>query len=109
MTIQPHDSAAANRATPSLKMVIGGEFVDAADGQAFDVVSPGTGHAILSVPKGGAGGGDRAVGAAPAAARPSPGSRPSSARISRSSLISKPRTWASPSPRPAGRSGPWRT
>src|ERR1035437_2922778 len=67
MTIQPHDSAAANRATPSLKMVIGGEFVDAADGQTFDVVSTVTGHAIVSVPKGAQEVVDRAVAAAQAA------------------------------------------
>jgi betaine-aldehyde dehydrogenase len=47
-----------------LKMVIGGEFVDAADGQTFEVVSPVTGRTIVSVPKGGAEDVDRAVAAA---------------------------------------------
>src|ERR1035437_3686595 len=67
MTVQPHDSAAAEGAVPTLKMVIGGEFVDAADGQTFEVVSPVTGRAIVSVPKGGAEDVDRAVAAAQAA------------------------------------------
>ena len=40
-------------AAPTLKMVIGGEQVAAADGGTFDVVSPVTGEVIARVPKGG--------------------------------------------------------
>jgi acyl-CoA reductase-like NAD-dependent aldehyde dehydrogenase len=45
-------------------MVVDGQFVAAADGQTFDVVSPVTGQIIVSVPKGGAEDVDRAVEAA---------------------------------------------
>ena len=51
-------------AIPTLRMVIGGEQVAAADGQTFDVVSPVTGAAIARVAKGGAEDVDRAVKAA---------------------------------------------
>jgi betaine-aldehyde dehydrogenase len=50
--------------TAALKMVVDGQFVAAADGQTFDVVSPVTGQVIVSVPKGGAEDVDRAVEAA---------------------------------------------
>jgi hypothetical protein len=49
------------------KMVIGGEAVDAADGQTFDVVDPATGSVIATVPLGGREDVDRAVAAAQAA------------------------------------------
>src|SRR6187401_3524739 len=45
-------------------MVIGGESVDAADGQTFDVVNPATGKVIATAPLGGPADVDRAVEAA---------------------------------------------
>jgi acyl-CoA reductase-like NAD-dependent aldehyde dehydrogenase len=45
-------------------MVIGGETVDAADGQTFDVVNPATGQTIATAPLGGPADVDRAVEAA---------------------------------------------
>ena len=45
-------------------MVIGGESVDAADGQTFDVIDPATGNVIATVPLGGREDVDRAVAAA---------------------------------------------
>ena len=45
-------------------MVIGGETVDAADGQTFDVVDPATGKVIATAPLGGREDVDRAVAAA---------------------------------------------
>ncbi len=47
-----------------LKMVIGGEQVDAADGQTFDVVNPANGRVIAKAPLGGREDVDRAVAAA---------------------------------------------
>src|SRR5450759_456855 len=61
---KPADNPPNSPAVPTLKMVIGGEFVDAADGQTFDVVSPVTGQIIVSVPKGSSEEVDRAVKAA---------------------------------------------
>src|SRR4029453_11320349 len=49
------------------KMIIGGEQVDAADGQTFDVMNPATGQVIATAPLGGAEDVDRAVKAATAA------------------------------------------
>ena len=46
------------------QMVIGGESVDAADGQTFDVVNPATGKVIATAPLGGPADVDRAVEAA---------------------------------------------
>jgi acyl-CoA reductase-like NAD-dependent aldehyde dehydrogenase len=46
------------------RMVIGGEPLDAADGQAFDVVNPATGQVIATAPLGGKADVDRAVEAA---------------------------------------------
>jgi betaine-aldehyde dehydrogenase len=46
------------------RMVIGGEAVDAADGQTFDVVTPATGQTIATAPLGGPADVDRAVEAA---------------------------------------------
>ena len=45
-------------------MVIGGETVDAADGQTFEVVNPATGEVIATAPQGGKVDVDRAVAAA---------------------------------------------
>jgi betaine-aldehyde dehydrogenase len=61
MTAQPLAPA------PTLKMVIGGERVAAADGATFDVVSPVTNKVIATAPKGGTEDVDRAVKAAQAA------------------------------------------
>jgi betaine-aldehyde dehydrogenase len=49
---------------PARQMVIGGETVDAADGQTFDVVNPATGRTIATAPLGGPADVDRAVEAA---------------------------------------------
>jgi betaine-aldehyde dehydrogenase len=46
------------------RMVIGGEEVDAADGQTFDIVNPATGKVIATAPLGGREDVDRAVAAA---------------------------------------------
>ena len=46
------------------RMVIGGEGVEAADGQTFDVVNPATGKVIATAPLGGREDVDRAVAAA---------------------------------------------
>jgi betaine-aldehyde dehydrogenase len=50
-----------------LRMFIGGEPVDAADGQTFDVINPATGKVIATAPLGGREDVDRAVAAAQAA------------------------------------------
>ena len=53
--------------TPALgnvKMIIGGERVDAADGQTFDVVNPATGEVTARAPLGGPEDVNRAVAAA---------------------------------------------
>ncbi len=51
-------------ATRDVKMIIGGEQVDAADGQTFDVTNPATGELIATAPLGGPEDVDRAVKAA---------------------------------------------
>jgi betaine-aldehyde dehydrogenase len=51
----------------TLKMVIGGETVDASDGQTFEVVNPATGMSIATAPQGGKVDVDKAVAAAQAA------------------------------------------
>jgi aldehyde dehydrogenase (NAD+) len=50
-----------------VKMIIGGEQADAADGQTFEVVNPASGEVIATAPLGGAEDVDRAVRAARAA------------------------------------------
>jgi betaine-aldehyde dehydrogenase len=56
---------AAPVSTPlTARMVIGGESVDAADGQTFEVVNPATGAVIATAPLGGPADVDRAVEAA---------------------------------------------
>jgi betaine-aldehyde dehydrogenase len=64
MTTEQHDSATPTAAPTGVRMVIGGEAVDAADGQTFDVVNPATGKVIAKVPLGGREDVDRAVAAA---------------------------------------------
>ena len=51
----------------TLRMVIGGETVDASDGQTFEVVNPATGKVIAIAPQGGKVDVDKAVEAAQAA------------------------------------------
>jgi betaine-aldehyde dehydrogenase len=60
MTTETQAVAAAR----DVKMVIGGEQVDAADGQTFDVINPATGQVIATAPLGGPEDVDRAVKAA---------------------------------------------
>jgi betaine-aldehyde dehydrogenase len=57
----------AQPAIGNVKMIIGGEHVDAADGQTFDVTNPATGEVMARAPLGGAEDVDRAVKAAQAA------------------------------------------
>jgi betaine-aldehyde dehydrogenase len=57
MTVQETEIA-------TLRMVIGGETVDASDGQRFDVVNPATGGVIATAPQGGKVDVDKAVAAA---------------------------------------------
>jgi acyl-CoA reductase-like NAD-dependent aldehyde dehydrogenase len=59
--------ASAPTAVSNVKMIIGGEQVDAADGQTFDVMNPATGKVMARAPLGGAEDVDRAVKAAQAA------------------------------------------
>jgi betaine-aldehyde dehydrogenase len=54
-------------APTAARMVVGGESVEAADGQTFDVVNPATGKTIATAPLGGRAEVDRAVSAAQAA------------------------------------------
>ncbi len=54
----------ATTGTSILKMMIGGQSVDAADGQTFEVVNPATGAVIATAPLGGKTDVDRAVEAA---------------------------------------------
>jgi len=54
----------ASSAATTTRMVIGGETVDALDGQTFDVVNPATGAVIATAPLGGREDVDRAVDAA---------------------------------------------
>ncbi len=54
----------ASAGITTLQMVIGGESVDAADGQTFEVVDPASGKVIASAPLGGRADVDRAVEAA---------------------------------------------
>ena len=66
MTTESHAPAGAD-APSTTRMVIGGESVDAADGQTFDVVNPATGQTMATAPLGGRDDVDRAVAAAQAA------------------------------------------
>ena len=54
-------------AVSDVKMIVGGEQVNAADGQTFDVTNPATGEVMARAPLGGAEDVDRAVKAAQAA------------------------------------------
>jgi acyl-CoA reductase-like NAD-dependent aldehyde dehydrogenase len=66
MTTEPTlaDRSAPAVAPRDVQMVIGGEQVDALDGQTFDVLNPATGSVIARAPLGGKADVDRAVAAA---------------------------------------------
>jgi betaine-aldehyde dehydrogenase len=64
MTIEQQAPEVASDEISRARMVIGGEQVDAADGQTFEVVNPATGKVIASAPLGGKEDVDRAVAAA---------------------------------------------
>ena len=65
MTTESHPATAP--AVLNVKMVIGGQQVDAADGQTFDVMNPATGEVLARTPLGGPEDVNRAVAAAQAA------------------------------------------
>ncbi|MDH5242875.1 MAG: aldehyde dehydrogenase family protein, partial [Chloroflexota bacterium] len=67
MTIESRTATGPTATPAALRMVIGGESVDAADGQTFDVVNPADGLVIATAPLGGRADVDRAVAAARAA------------------------------------------
>jgi betaine-aldehyde dehydrogenase len=68
MTTESQAQAPSQPDAPTTsRMVIGGETVDAADGQAFDLVNPATGKTIGTAPLGGRADVDRAVEAAQSA------------------------------------------
>ncbi len=70
MTTERQTAAATAQAPSqpqSVQMIIGGEHVDAADGQTFDVMNPATGQVMAKAPLGGPEDVDRAVRAARAA------------------------------------------
>ena len=53
MTTEQRAPDAATDAPTAARMMIGGESVDAADGQTFEVVNPATGKVIATAPLGG--------------------------------------------------------
>lgn len=64
MTLDQTAAGGAGTDIATLRMVIGGETVDASDGQRFDVVNPATGTVIATAPQGGKADVDKAVAAA---------------------------------------------
>jgi acyl-CoA reductase-like NAD-dependent aldehyde dehydrogenase len=64
MTTDQRATAPDKANASAVRMVIGGEQVDAADGQTFDVVNPATGQVVATAPLGGREDVDRAVAAA---------------------------------------------
>ena len=64
MAIQPAAPTEGAEAVQTFRMTIGGQAVDAADGQTFDVVNPATRRVIATAPLGGKADVDRAVDAA---------------------------------------------
>ena len=64
MTTDQRAPDGRDRRPTTARMVIGGESVDAADGQTFEVVNPATGKVIATAPLGGREDVDRAVAAA---------------------------------------------
>src|SRR6476469_3449018 len=67
MTTEQKTDVGAPDVPTTTRMVIGGESVDAADGQTFDIVDPATGRTMATAPLGGREDVDRAVAAAQAA------------------------------------------
>src|SRR5436190_3437417 len=67
MAIQGTAAGGPETDLSTLRMVIGGETVDAADGQTFEIVNPASGASIATAPLGGRADVDRAVEAAQAA------------------------------------------
>jgi acyl-CoA reductase-like NAD-dependent aldehyde dehydrogenase len=63
-TEQRAPDEAATEAPQTAQMMVGGESVDAADGQTFEVVNPANGRVIATAPLGGREDVDRAVAAA---------------------------------------------
>jgi betaine-aldehyde dehydrogenase len=64
MAIDQQAAGAASTTQTKLQMVVGGETVDAADGQTFEIVNPANGEVIATAPLGGKADVDRAVQAA---------------------------------------------
>jgi betaine-aldehyde dehydrogenase len=64
MTTESTPTTETAAAPTMARMLIGGEAVDAADGQTFDVVNPATGRVMATAPLGGRADVDRAVEAA---------------------------------------------
>jgi acyl-CoA reductase-like NAD-dependent aldehyde dehydrogenase len=64
MTTDERAAETATATPTTARMMIGGESVDAADGQTFEVVNPATGKLIATAPLGGREDVDRAVAAA---------------------------------------------
>ncbi|HXG26187.1 MAG TPA: aldehyde dehydrogenase family protein [Candidatus Binatia bacterium] len=64
MAIEQSAAGGPTTEISTLRMVIGGETVDAADGQTFEVINPATGTSIATAPLGGKVDVDRAVEAA---------------------------------------------
>ena len=64
MTTESTPTTESAAAPTVARMLIGGESVDAADGQTFDVVNPATGRVMAAAPLGGRADVDRAVDAA---------------------------------------------
>jgi betaine-aldehyde dehydrogenase len=64
MTTEQEVPATDETAPTNVRMVIGGESVDAADGQTFEVINPATGKVVATAPLGGREDVDRAVAAA---------------------------------------------
>src|SRR5690348_16017771 len=64
MTTEQQTDVGAPDVPTTARMVIGGDSVDAADGQTFDVVDPASGRPIATAPMGGREDVDRAVAAA---------------------------------------------
>src|SRR3990170_3917794 len=65
MTTESKPTTTAALATPTVaRMLIGGEPVDAAEGQTFEVIDPATARVIATAPLGGREDVDRAVDAA---------------------------------------------
>ncbi len=69
MTTETTAAADAAPSVGAMQMIIGGEQVDAADGQTFEVINPATGAVIATAPMGGPEDVNRAVAAAQKAPR----------------------------------------